>query len=191
MTFYPKVIQLIRQNVETYFCLIRYSRFPAVLWVCTMKTIIIGLGNPVFGNDSIGPRVTRSLAARLKCPDFTILETAAGGLDLLELLSGFEKAIIIDAVQTSYGKTGDIYRLQPATLYPHKNDTPHQIDFIDALELSLKLGLPLPEEIVIYGIEIGEINRGHENCTPEIEQAIPICVERVIQETKKGSRQGN
>lgn len=148
-----------------------------------VKTLIIGLGNPVFGDDNVGLRIARTLADRIQQPEITVAEASAAGLDLLDLLVGYDRAIIIDAVQSATGKAGQIYRLQLETLcHLRDNHTPHSIDFVSALELGRRLGLPLPEKIIIFGIEAGNVTTPGEGCTPEVESAIPLCVEKVLQE---------
>ena len=148
-----------------------------------MKTLILGLGNPILSDDSVGLRVARELANRFNQPDVTVMETGVAGLDFLDLLVGYDRAIIIDAIQTKEGKVGQIYRLEPeafdATRYA---STPHDVNFATALELGKKLGLALPQQIVVFAIEVENVSSFSEECTPKVESAIPVCVEKVIQE---------
>ena len=149
-----------------------------------MKTLILGLGNPIRGDDGVGLRVAQALESRLNQEqDVTVMEASIAGLDFLELLSDQSRVIIIDAIQTKDGKAGQIYRLQPEALNATRHiTTPHDLDFASVLELGKKLGLALPKEIIIFGIEVKDVNSFSEKCTPEVEQAIPVCVEMVIQE---------
>ena len=98
-------------------------------------------------------------------------------------LVGYERAIIIDAIQTKCGQPGQIYRLEPGSFVATRHSAnPHSVDFATALELGEKLGLALPREMVIFGIEVAEVNSFSEECTPEVAAAIPVCVETVLQE---------
>jgi len=148
-----------------------------------MKTIILGLGNPVRADDGVGLRVARALSKRINSPDIIVTEASVSGLDILDLLVGHERAIIIDAIQTKGGQPGQIYRLEPGAFATTRHSAnPHSVDFATALELGKKLGLSLPGEIVIFGLEVAEVSLFSEECTPEVAAAIPVCVEMVLQE---------
>ena len=71
-----------------------------------MKTLVLGLGNPILSDDGVGLRVARELENRLDQQEVTVVETSMAGLDLLDLLAGYDRAIIVDAIQTVGGKVG-------------------------------------------------------------------------------------
>jgi len=78
-----------------------------------MKTLILGLGNPILSDDGVGVGVAGELEGRLDQQEVTVVETSMAGLSLLDLLIGYDRVIIIDAIQTVGGKAGQIYRLDP------------------------------------------------------------------------------
>jgi len=148
-----------------------------------MKTLILGLGNPILGDDGVGFRVAEELKGRLGQQEVTVMETSMAGLSLLELLAGYDRAIIVDAIQTVEGKAGQIYRLDPEAFAVTRHAaSPHDVNFATALELGNRLGLALPQQIVIFGIEVADASTFSEECTPEVRQAIPICIEMITQE---------
>jgi hydrogenase maturation protease len=151
------------------------------------KTLILGMGNSLLSDDGVGLCVVAELKNRLSEPEITVMETGVAGLSLLDLLVGYERAIIVDAIQTVGGKAGQIYRLDPKAFDTALHTaSAHGIDFTTALEFGKKLGLPLPREIAIFAIEASDVSTFSEECTPEVTQAIPICVEMVLQELKRG-----
>ena len=153
-----------------------------------MKTLVVGLGNPILKDDGVGLRVAEALKSRLDRPEVTVVETSMAGLSFLDLLAGYDKAIIIDAIQTEGGNAGQIYRLDLEALGLIKHAaTPHDMDFITALALGKRLGIALPQEVVIFAIEVADASTFGEECTPEVRQAIPACVETIIQELKEGA----
>ncbi len=154
-----------------------------------MKTLVLGLGNAILCDDSVGLQVTRALASRLDHQqEVTVIEANIAGLDILDQLTGYEKAIIIDAIQTKGGKAGQVYRLEPGVFdVTRHTTTSHNVNFATALELGRQLGLPLPRQIVIFGIEVANTNTFSEECTPEVERAIPHCVEMVLHELDDNS----
>jgi len=145
-----------------------------------MKTLILGLGNPILSDDGIGLRVARALKSRLNHQEITVMETSMAGLNLLDLLVNFDRAIIIDAIQTIGGKAGQIYRLEPGAFNATRHAaTTHDVNFATALELGNRLGLALPKQITIFAIEVEDVTTFSERCTPEVERVFPVCVEMV------------
>ncbi len=147
------------------------------------KTLVVGLGNPILSDDSVGIRVARVLQGQIDQPGVTVTETSIAGLDFLELLPGYDRVIIIDAIQTDGGQAGQIYRLGQGTLAPTRHScTAHDISFATSLELGRKLGLNLPPDITIFAVEVEDVVTLSEKCTPDVEKAIPRCVELVASE---------
>jgi hydrogenase maturation protease len=148
-----------------------------------MKTLVLGLGNPILTDDAAGLRVAAAVRDRLCRPDIFIEEAGVGGLELLEILTGYDKAIIIDAIQTPGLKAGQIHKLDASVLDATRHAaTPHNINFATALELGKKLGVKLPREIAIFAIEVEDVTSFGEKCTPKVEKAIPACAEMVMSE---------
>ena len=148
-----------------------------------MKTLILGLGNPILSDDSVGLRVARELEGRFNQSDVTVLETSVAGLDFLDLLVGYDRAIIIDAIQTGGGKVGQVYQFEPGDFDATRHaSTPHDVNFATAIELGNRLGLDLPRKITIFAIEVQDVVCYSEECTPEVMAAIPVCVAKIIEE---------
>ena len=141
------------------------------------------MGNQLLSDDGVGLCVAAELKSKLDQPDITVIETSCAGLSLLDLLIGYDKAIIIDAIQTLNGKPGQFYQLNPQSFdTTRRTASPHDVNFTTALELGKKLDLHLPQEIVIFAIEASDVSTFKEECTPEVKRAIPTCVEMVLQE---------
>ena len=152
-----------------------------------MKTLILGLGNLILSDDGVGIRVAEELKGRLNQPEVTVMESSLAGLSLLDLLVNFDRAIIIDTIQTKGGKVGQVYRLEPGAFDATQHAaTPHDVNFATALELGNRLGLPLPRQIIIFAIEVKDITTFSEKCTPKVEQVIPVVTDMVIQELNGG-----
>lgn len=150
-----------------------------------MKTLILGMGNPILSDDGIGIHVARALEGKLDHEDITVTETSIGGLNLLDLLVNFDRAIIIDAIQTVGGEAGRIYRLDLEAFGATRHAaSPHDVNFATALELGNRLGLALPSQIDIFAIEAEDTSHFGEECTPRVTEAIPLCVEMIVQELK-------
>jgi len=148
-----------------------------------MRTLVLGLGNPILSDDGVGPRVARELEGRFAEQEVAVMETSMAGLNLLDLLAGYDRAVIIDAIQTAGGKPGQIYRLDPDVFDATRHAAlAHDVNFATALELGNRLGLALPRQILIFAIEVADVSTFSEECTPEVKQAIPVCVEMITRE---------
>lgn len=134
----------------------------------------------------MGLRVARVLQQRLNNQYVTVIETSIAGVDFLDLLTGYDKAILIDAVQGNGGEVGQVYRLEVGNFAITRHaSTPHDINFATALELGKRLGLPLPAEIIIFAVEVQDVETLSEECTPEVARAITPCVDMVIKELER------
>ena len=149
-----------------------------------MKTIVLGLGNPILRDDGVGNRVALELEDKLaQRKDITVMETSMSGLSLIDLLAGYDKAIIIDAIQTAEGKAGQIYRLTPDAFNNTRHaSSPHDVNFATALELGNRLGMSMPKQILIYAIEVADTSTFSEKCTPAVRRAIPACIKMITKE---------
>jgi len=153
-----------------------------------MKTIILGMGNPMLGDDSVGLHIVRALRDKLNKADTTVIEASVTGMDCLELLAGYDRAVIIDAIHTMEGKIGQIYRLEIEAFDTNGYaNTSHNVNFVTAIELGRRLGLALPRQIAIFAIEVGEAHSFSEKCTDAVRRAIPNCARIICQELKEHS----
>jgi len=151
-----------------------------------MKTLVLGLGNPILTDDGVGVRVAERVEDAVGQRDVTVMEASLAGLSILDQLAGYDRAIIVDAVQTVGGKAGQVYRLSTDMLDTTQHPASlHDFDVGTALELGVRLGLALPKEMIIFGVEVADVETFGEECTPEVREAIPICVDMIIEELNR------
>jgi hydrogenase maturation protease len=148
-----------------------------------MKTLVLGMGNSILSDDGVGIHVAHEVAKRLNNPQVTVSETNTTGLGLLDSIVGYDKVIIIDAIQTEKGRAGQIYRMSTEDFSLTKHlSSPHQINLATALELGKMLNLAMPREITVFAVEAKDIMSFSEKCTPEVEKAIPETVRMVLED---------
>ena len=151
-----------------------------------MKTLVLGLGNPILTDDGVGVHVARVLKEAVgNRSDMEIAEVSVGGLRLLEAMTGYERVILIDAIQTREGRVGEVYRLAPADFQRclHVSSS-HDLDFGTALELGKQMGFSMPREIVIFAVEVEDVLTFGEQCTIQVQAAIPSVVEAILAEIR-------
>ncbi len=152
-----------------------------------MTTLVLGLGNEILSDDSVGLRVIDQLKTRFDIADLTFAKSSASGIRLLEEIIGYDRLIIVDAIQTEAGQAGEISRF---TLDEFKDtrhlSSSHGINLAAAIELGEKLGERIPQQTVIFTIEVADVTSFSERCTPEVEKAIPEAVAMVAKELDDG-----
>ncbi len=150
-----------------------------------MKTLVLGMGNTILCDDGVGIYVVREVARRLKREGVDFNEAGVGGLRILDVVGGYERVIMVDAIQTPEGEPGKIRRLCPQDLKLSLHaGSSHDLSLPGALALGRGMGLTLPddENFVIVAIEVEDVLTFGEDCTPAVEQAIPRAVEVVLAE---------
>lgn len=159
-----------------------FSRGESSPGVLGLRTLVLGLGNPIVTDDAVGLRVAAELKPLFtQRADVIVDEDYWGGLRLMERLVGFDRAIIIDAIQTG-APPGTIRTLTPAELPTQHSASAHDVNLPTALAFGRKMGLHLPpdEQIVLVAIEAADILTFGERCTPAVEAAIPRAVQLIL-----------
>ena len=154
-----------------------------------MKTLVLGLGNPILADDGVGIHIVRAAAAHCSLlNDVTFAEASVGGLRLLDLLAGYDRVILVDAIQTRDGQPGEFYWLDPGDLGPslHSGCT-HDLSLPSALSLGRRLGMNLPgdRDLTLLAVEVEDVLTIGETCTPAVARAIPQAAEAMLAEVKR------
>jgi hydrogenase maturation protease len=119
---------------------------------------VLGFGSPLMGDDGVGLKVIELLKKTelAELEDLDIVDAGVCGLDLLNLLDGAKKIIIVDAVLAN-SPPGSVYRIEGKDLLKgtefHSLISVHDLTVTDVLMIAEQVQ-DLPE-IVVIGIEIG------------------------------------
>jgi len=150
-----------------------------------MKTIVLGVGNPILQDDGVGLHVINELREHLK-DSRVILDIAyTGGMNLLDMIRGFDKVILVDAVKQEDSKTGEVKRFSLTEAPAVHTCNPHDVSLSEALLLAKQLGEEhLPQEIVVIGIVVKNTVDFGEQLSREVASAVPTAVSLVLTELK-------
>jgi hydrogenase maturation protease len=145
-----------------------------------MKGLVLGIGNPIIGDDGVGFRVIEALEADPPPGDVTLTASDVSGFAILDYIIDNDEVVIVDAIQTVNGRPGDIYRLSLDDFRVTKH-TPsaHDMDLPTALELGRILNMKLPGKISIVAIEIPDAYEFSNDLTPPVQAAVPLAVQMV------------
>ncbi len=154
-----------------------------LLHISAMRTLVLGLGNPILKDDSIGLRVVEALRPHLADHEGVELDVDYwGGLRLMERLVGYDQAVIIDAICTGEVPPGTLRWLAVDDIPTQRSASAHDMNLPTALELGRQAGAHLPDKdhILLLGIEAADVQSFSEDLSPEVEQAIPQAIEAVL-----------
>jgi hydrogenase maturation protease len=152
-----------------------------------MRTLVLGLGNPILGDDGIGVRVAEAVAAALPAAmAVEVDEACAGGLELMERMAGYDRVVLIDALCRGDAAPGTLRRLTLAELdaiSPTQHSaSAHDATLMTAMAAGRRVGLDLPDMLTVYAIEIERVLDFGEVLSPAVAAALPGAVEAVLAE---------
>ena len=155
-----------------------------------MKILLVGMGNPVLTDDAIGVRLAKDFKARfgwvLRAPSVSVVEECSvGGMNLLDVVAGYDRLIVLDSIKTEGGTPGTWYHFTGESLRETMNlSNVHDANFATALELGRRLGHKIPPEraIHIIAIEVEDNITFAETMTPILETAYPLISKEIFTE---------
>ena len=150
------------------------------------RTLILGLGNPLLGDEGIGGRVIEELRGLELPAGVELVEGGTAGLRLIGLMEGYQRVIIVDAADMGH-HPGHVVRFTPSEVQFKTAEAPlslHQIGLGEALVVAEALEMA-PAELIIIGIQPGRIEAG-VGLSPEVEGAIPQAIRMVLDELDAG-----
>jgi hydrogenase maturation protease len=149
-------------------------------------TLVLGMGNPILSDDGVGLLVAGRLAAGPLPPGAEVRQSEVAGLRLLELVRGFTRVIIIDALKSPADagrEPGEVVRYEAKDFKGgHRYGSAHSIGLDTALELGHRLGYDMPEEVVVFAIEAEDVETFGEELSPPVAEAAGQVLDLVLAE---------
>ena len=149
-----------------------------------MKTLVVGLGNPILGDDGVGWKVAeevKKLLAAGSCVDVECL--SLGGISLMEHLIGYSHAILVDsfALDEPIGSIL-ILKLDDLPNYSAYHTTSaHDTSLQNAIAMGKALGAKLPQEVMVVGIATKRIHEFGVELSPPVAEAVPLAAKFVLE----------
>jgi hydrogenase maturation protease len=147
-----------------------------------VKKLVLGVGNPIGTDDGVGIHVARELK-KLNLEGVEVEELPASGLELLDMVVGHDKVIIVDAIRTAGGCPGEFYTLSEDDFVRSVHGaSPHGINIPTALAMGRKV-VPdqMPKELVFVAVEVEDIENVSDKMTPKVAAAVPSVVKLVLE----------
>lgn len=146
-----------------------------------MRTLVLGLGNPLFFNDRLGWTVARRLFQKIKGKDVFLKRTSLAGFSLLGLISGYTRVILVDSMAAREQDCGRCFKVEP----PKKSaaaSSRHHLGVFEVLRLARKMKLELPRDFRIYAIGVPPSDRMARRLNPRLNRQVTAIVAEICQD---------
>ncbi|OGC96260.1 MAG: hypothetical protein A2W25_03830 [candidate division Zixibacteria bacterium RBG_16_53_22] len=145
-----------------------------------MRTIVLGLGNELLSDDAIGILIARRIRPELN-GSADVIESDQSGLSLLELLVGYDHAIIIDSISAGQDPPGTIIEMEPADLGHVMAPSPHYTGLPEMISIARELKLEFPDRVRIFAIKASDL----ETIGGEVSDQVFSSIEEVVRRIKE------
>ena len=149
-----------------------------------MKTLVVGLGNPILGDDGVGWKVAEEVKKQLSTDSHVDVECLSlGGISLMEHLIGYPKAILVDAFALDE-PVGSILILKLDDLpnYSAYHTTcSHDTSLQNAIALGKTMGAKLPDDVMVVGIATTRVHEFSESLSSPVADAVPLAAKFVLE----------
>ena len=148
-----------------------------------MKTLIVGLGNPMLGDDGVGWKIAEIINRQLP-PDGSIIvdRLSSGGISLMQHFIGYDRVILIDAF-ASEAEIGSVHIMKLKEIPGYSAfhvSSQHDISLQKAIGIGKSIGADLPEDITVVGISTPCIHDFCSELSSPVVEAIPLATQAVL-----------
>ncbi len=143
-------------------------------------TLLLGLGNDILGDDAIGLQIVRELRRHL--PADGLIEAIASeemGLALLDYMVGYQRLVLVDSVKSGFTPVGTLRAVPLDDVQILPLMSPHFFGVSEILRLGEQLELPMPKEVLILAVEVGDPFTIHEGLSTTLQAQLPDILSQV------------
>ena len=118
-----------------------------------MRTLVLGLGNELAGDDAVGVLVARAVREHLdRAAD--VVESSASGMALIEIFAGYDRAVVIDSIRTGRNPPGTITEMGLTEVGRVVAPSVHQAGLPELAAVAERLGLGFPSQTRVLAVEV-------------------------------------
>jgi hydrogenase maturation protease len=149
-----------------------------------MRTLVLGLGNELAGDDAIGLLVARAVRDELD-GEADVVESSASGFALIEVLAGYERAIVIDAIVTGRNPPGTITEMGMDEVGRVVAPSTHQAGLPELAAVAERLGLAFPAQTRVLAVEVEDPYTLGAPLSGSVARAQDELVRRVLDQVRR------
>ncbi len=157
-----------------------------------MRTLIVGVGSGIRGDDGIGPEVAFRLAAELGGETESTAFDGTG-LDLLSYFTdsnAFDRVVVIDSLDTCALEEGVVARVAPRPEAAGEANyaSSHHVGILEAFALARRFGVRVPPDLRLYAIGILPSEGFREGLGEPLARRVPAIVREIRDDLVDASR---
>jgi hydrogenase maturation protease len=123
-----------------------------------VKTLVIGIGSPIRGDDGIGPALAERVCLG-RGPDWEAIPFQGSGFDLLGAITqpgGYDRVVLIDSMDNGTLPVGEVARVDPLPDIPVRDGyaSSHHVGVLEAFRLAPVFGASLPDDVRLYAVGV-------------------------------------
>lgn len=149
------------------------------------EVLIIGLGNPIMGDDGLGVAALERLRQGWSLSESVrLVDGGTWGMNLLPLIEEAERILFLDAIDAGrpVGALVLLEREELPRFFGFKL-SPHQIDLREVLALA-ELRSTLPSDLVAIGLQPGRLEMA-AGLSPEVESRLDDLLTAVVERLER------
>ncbi len=147
-----------------------------------MKIVVVGVGNPILRDDSVGLKVAERAVKELqeRGIDVHLELMTTTDFDVIGKIAGFDGAVIVDGIIG--GEPGKVRVMALEDFNPSISFSgSHSLSLPTSLKIGYELfGDEMPEKLAIVAVEVEDPYTFSTECTERVEKAIPLAVKKVV-----------
>jgi hydrogenase maturation protease len=143
------------------------------------RILVLALGNDLLGDDGVGLEAARQIAGQVD-GSVDVVETGEAGLALLEMMEGYERALLIDSVVTGRYPPGTVIEFSPEDFRKVVAPSPHYAGLPEVMEMAHRLQIPFPQHIRILAMEVLNPYDFRIGFSEPVQEALPQLVQRTL-----------
>lgn len=133
------------------------------------QVLLLGIGNTILTDDGVGIHAVRLVREEAERAGITVKEAEVAGFALLDILTGFDALVVVDAVRLPDAEPGDIVMVDGDKMPPSLHlVAAHQVDLPTAIALGRDVGAHMPTEIRVVGVQIEDDRTFGTEPTPAV-----------------------
>lgn len=149
------------------------------------RTLVVGVGSTIRGDDGVGPVVAAEVCARGGA-GFEALVFDGSALDLLTAMAGgpaADRLVVIDCMATGKLAEGDVARL----VVPPSDGDPgflssHHAGILELHAMARRLSCPLPADVRCYAVGVRDATAFREGLGDALAAAVPSIARAILKD---------
>jgi hydrogenase maturation protease len=144
------------------------------------RVLVMGVGNPLMGDEGVGPRVVEFLRSRWTFPsNVEVVDAGTMGFTILNMLQDVDFLVVVDAIDGTGHEPGTVLSLSAEDMAPNQvMHSLHDARLTDVLDAARLMGLE--PEVTCVAVQIAGIEHWELELTPVVEAAVEPAANAVV-----------